>query len=302
MSDQSQDTNLPDDDAVAIEERARHMGWVEKERFRGPEDKWVDAATFVKRGEEILPIIQSQNRKLQEATDNLRRELAEQIKGNKELRESIGALNAFHEENLKEQVARVRAELKDQLRDARKDGDVDKQMELEEKLENLKEKEKKVPTTTQATATSTSTPPTTEVKDAAFEAWRAQPENAWFGTDRKRTALAIEIGNEVAAERVAAHKGADNLPTAAFYAEVAKRVNEFFGEKQAPRADKVSGARTTRSSTDPNAAKTYDDLPAEAKAVCAKQAEKLVGPNKVHKDMKSWQAKYAQLYWQSASA
>ena len=29
MPDQSQDADLPDDDATIIEDRARHMGWVE---------------------------------------------------------------------------------------------------------------------------------------------------------------------------------------------------------------------------------------------------------------------------------
>jgi hypothetical protein len=300
MADQTEDTNLQDD--PAIEDRARHMGWVEKERFRGPDDKWVDAATFVRRGEEILPIIQSQNRKLQEATDNLRRELAEQVKGNKELRESIGALNEFHEENLKEQVARVRTELRSELREARKEGDVDKEMELEEKLRELDEKAKKVPDAVKKTETTAPKPAVDVAPDAAFDAWRALPENSWFGSDRKKTALALEIGREVAEKREASHKGTDGMPTAAFYLEVARQVNEFFGDKPAARTDKVSGARTTRSTSDPNRAKTFEDLPDDAKAVCSKQADKLVGPNKVHKDLKSWQSKYAELYWKSVSA
>lgn len=302
MPEQNQDADLPNDDAAVIEDRARHMGWVEKERFRGPEDKWVDAATFVKRGEEVLPIVQSQNRRLQEGIDNLRRELAAQIRGNSELRESIGALNEFHEENLKEQVARVRTELRSELREARKEGDVDKQMELEEKLHELEEKAKKVPEAVKKATTTETKPADNPVQDAAFDAWRAQPENAWFGSDRKKTALALEIGREVAEKREASHKGADGMPTVAFYIEVARQVNEFFGEKQAPRTDKVSGSRTTRSTTDPNRAKAFEDLPQEAKDVCAKQAEKLVGPNRIHKDMKSWQAKYADLYWKSVSA
>lgn len=301
MPDQTQDNDLPNDDA-AIADRARRMGWVDKERFRGPEDKWVDAATFAKRGEEILPIVQSQNRKLQEGIDNLRRELAEQVRGNKELRESIGALNEFHEENLKEQVTRVRTELKSQLREARREGDVDKEMELEGKLEELDEKAKKVPDATKKVAAVEAKPADAVVSDPAFDEWRAQPENAWFGTDRKRTALALEVGREVAGEKAAGHVGANNMPTAAYYAEVARRVDEFFGAKPAARTDKVAGARTTRSSTDPNRVKGFADLPDDAKDVCRQQAEKLVGPNKVHKTAASWEAKYAELYWKSASA
>lgn len=64
----------PANDGIAIpgeaapandtESRARAMGWVPKEDFRGPEDKWRDADEFVKRGEEELPILRERNRDL----------------------------------------------------------------------------------------------------------------------------------------------------------------------------------------------------------------------------------------------
>ena len=46
-----------------IEAQAREMGWVPEDQFRGPQDKWRPADEFVRRGEEILPIVQSQLRK-----------------------------------------------------------------------------------------------------------------------------------------------------------------------------------------------------------------------------------------------
>ena len=37
------------------ETAAREMGWRPKEEFRGEAEKWVDAETFVSRGEHFLP-------------------------------------------------------------------------------------------------------------------------------------------------------------------------------------------------------------------------------------------------------
>ena len=44
------------------EARARAMGWVPQEDFRGPADKWRDATEFVRRGEEDLPIVRERLR------------------------------------------------------------------------------------------------------------------------------------------------------------------------------------------------------------------------------------------------
>ena len=40
-----------------IEQKAKAMGWSPQEEFRGDPDKWIDAAKFVARGENIMPIL-----------------------------------------------------------------------------------------------------------------------------------------------------------------------------------------------------------------------------------------------------
>ncbi len=283
----------------AVEAEARRMGWSEKDKWRGPEDKWVDASTFVERGKTILPIVQANNRKLQESIDQLRTQLKEATDGNKELRESIGAIEEFHNENLKQQVERVRTELKEQLKAAKKDGDVDAEVELTDKLTRLNSDEKKVEKAAETKPAEKKTEQTGPV-DHNFNAWRAKPENAWFGADRKKTAMALEFGRDVAAERPDLRQS-DGMPSAEFYAEVANRVEEFFTPK-GQKFDKVSGSKTTKSGTDSGKAKTYDDLPEDAKAACAKFAERVVGPNKAHKDLKSWQAKYTKTFFETNNA
>ena len=44
------------------ESRARAMGWVPKDQFRGPAENWRDAGEFVRRGEEELPILRERLR------------------------------------------------------------------------------------------------------------------------------------------------------------------------------------------------------------------------------------------------
>lgn len=55
----------PDGDPGAepsIEERARRMGWVPREEYNGNPAKWRSAEEYVRRGEEVLPILQQQLR------------------------------------------------------------------------------------------------------------------------------------------------------------------------------------------------------------------------------------------------
>jgi hypothetical protein len=37
------------------EQEAKRMGWVEKEKFKGDPDRWVEADKFVERGKNELP-------------------------------------------------------------------------------------------------------------------------------------------------------------------------------------------------------------------------------------------------------
>lgn len=300
MSDKQENEQVNDDAAqAAIEAEARRMGWVEKEAYRGPADNWRDAASFVQRGKEILPIVQATNKKLESAVEALRADLAAALAGNKELRDSIGALNEYHEENLKEQVARVKAGLLDQIKQAKKDGDVDREVELGEELQELREKEKKVSTAEKKPEAKPDPKPAAKPTDPAFDEWRAKPENAWFGTDKRKTGMALVLGKEVA-EEMPHLLNADSSATPAFYLEVAKRVEEVFAPRQ-PKTDKVNGSRPGGGKPG-GGGKTFEDLPDDAKAACARFADRVVGPNKAHKDLKSWQSKYATDYFKQFDA
>lgn len=46
-----------------MEAKARRMGWIDKERFNGPDHRFVDAEEFVHKGETELPILRERSRK-----------------------------------------------------------------------------------------------------------------------------------------------------------------------------------------------------------------------------------------------
>lgn len=75
--EQNTGTNVPGEQAPEVNEietRARAQGWVPKEEFRGPSEKWRDAAEFVKRGEEELPILRERSRTLERRIANMERQ------------------------------------------------------------------------------------------------------------------------------------------------------------------------------------------------------------------------------------
>src|SRR5687768_16654653 len=53
--------------SVPVEDKARRMGWRPRAEYGGDPTRWVDAETFVRRGDEILPFVQANNRKLEQA-------------------------------------------------------------------------------------------------------------------------------------------------------------------------------------------------------------------------------------------
>lgn len=77
------DVALPPDDGAAdldaeraTEARAREMGWKPLAEYRGPPGKWQPAADFIERGENILPIVRDQNRRLTERVGKLEGEIS----------------------------------------------------------------------------------------------------------------------------------------------------------------------------------------------------------------------------------
>lgn len=55
-----------------FETEARSQGWTDKDAFKGDPNKWVDAETFVKRADEVMPFLKKQNGALKRELDEVK--------------------------------------------------------------------------------------------------------------------------------------------------------------------------------------------------------------------------------------
>lgn len=103
---------------------ARTMGWHPQDEYNGDPDKWVDAKTFVVRGETQLPIIRENNRKLQTRARRAEDELADVRAKLDEVNTSLKTLRTMAEKSNEAGYQRAKAELEAQQRQAVQEGDV----------------------------------------------------------------------------------------------------------------------------------------------------------------------------------
>src|SRR6266481_6951950 len=94
-----------------VEETAKSMGWVSKDEFQGDPEKWIPADQYVDRGEHLLPILHSTNKRLKEQVATQERRLAEVEEALRVGRETIASLETYHDEDVKQKVEKARKEL-----------------------------------------------------------------------------------------------------------------------------------------------------------------------------------------------
>lgn len=268
--------------SMTIEQEASLMGWTAKEEFKGNPDKWVDAATFVEKGKQILPILQKNNERLLGQVNHLSGQISALDGSLKAANAAIEALQESHSEDVKEQVEEAKARLRVELTEASRAGDHERVAEVTEKMTELRAAE-----TTPVEKKEVQKPPQKFVPSPGMQAW--MNKNADFMLDPRKVALANAVSAEMRG------KG-DTRVDAAFMDDVRQEVEDSLaGGKQRGGDGKVESSKGGGRRND--GAKTYEDLPADAKAACDSQASKLVGPNRAHKDNASWRASYTKQYF-----
>lgn len=283
------------EDSAAVEQQARELGWAPKEDFKGDPEKWVDAHTYVERGEQVLPLVKATNRRLRE---DLSRQAEEQRQLKEALAQSqatIQALQEYHESEIKERVKRTREDLLANLGAAIKDEDIDRQVQVTDELTRLNAAEGTAPPPKKKNGADTELP---EQKDYTshpdYIAWRE--DNQWFGEDRARTLIAIDQARLL-------RQGGDKTGGRAFLDKVHQATNKELarlGGRPAPsRVEGGSPGSGDRGGGGGSGGKSFADLPAEAKVACDKFAQdpRLVGPGKLHKDLASFRNHYVKQYF-----
>ena len=266
-----------------VEERAREMGWKPLDDFRGDPEKWVPAETYVERGETVLPIVKAQKEKLEREVAELRGQVGELRTTLKGSQEAITALEEFYSEETKRQVQKARTDLRDAIKTARDDGDVDAELAAQEELTRLNAAERTAKEAPPANNKPTAPPPPTP----EYLAWQA--ENPWFLNDGKKARRGFLVATELKEEQ-------PTLVGKAFYEELDKRlVSEGVTEGRRTPASKVEGGgdlggeRGSRNLS-------YEDLPADVKAVCDKQGKSLIGKDARFKTSADWRKYYVSIY------
>ena len=167
---------------------ARRKGWRPESEYTGPEGKWVDAKTFVERGERFT-------KKLENEISTLKSQVAS-FEGTK------AQFRKFFDDQMakrdKEHTEAIQA-LRVQRSQATRDGDDELAVELEDRIEATREQQRALKSeATAAAAERTETPAseTAATTSPVLLDWIAEG-NEWFQTDEVLTKHAIEVGKQM---------------------------------------------------------------------------------------------------------
>jgi hypothetical protein len=278
--------------------KARDMGWVPQNEWRGSPDAWRPADQFVKRGEEVLPIVRS----------NLERERRKVQDLEKSTKEQMAALQADFDKRsarlekmtgiaLQNQRERMWGEFEEKKRSAVADGNIlaydkhnqDQRQALSEFNADT-EPEEPAP----APAKKADAQPQTQAPPEV-QTWVEQ--NRWFNRDATLTAFATEVHGRLLKEMpglsVEENLQKTTEATRAKFPEKFGVTPPTNGQAQ-PHAPGVEGGG--RQAQGGGREKSWNDLPPEAKQAAKGFFEDgLFGADE---DMGKAQKSYAKKYWE----
>jgi hypothetical protein len=234
---------------------AAKQGWVPKDQYSGPDDKFVDFKTYAQRAREINPIINERNRKLESSIEKLQRE-------NEQLRkDTVEALRFQREFDKREFDAKI-SDLRKQKAEAIKDGDGEKVNTLDEKIDEIRgEKAKR----DSANVREIKESPTAKEIEAAGK--RFTEENPWMKDDKdRRTRVTFLVSQDLLKDRP------DLQGKPEFFDELMPALQKDYPElfpkkKTTPLVDSGSGLDRS-SSSGADRKYTIKDLPKDARDTC----------------------------------
>jgi hypothetical protein len=259
-----------------IRNKALAGGWSDKEHWKGDPNAWVDADVFVKRGDEWLGNVRKQNEVLARDLQSTKEQL-------KELRSATEDFKKFQKEAYDRKVVELEAKMttiKAQRAQAISDGDGAKVNDLDDALDNAKEEVKEA-----KAASVEQLKPTPELSpNIAPELQSWLESNSWFGQDKRLTGIANGIGESLRLEFPL-------LKGQAFLDKLDQVLEEEmptkFGKRtrSGPAVESGSG-RSGRGNVN---AKSYDNLPAEAKTACDRYVKQKLMTREQYVSDYSWE-------------
>lgn len=269
-----------------VQAKAEKMGWIPPSRYRGEAERFVDAEEYVARGEQVLPIVRAQNQRLQGELEALKSSQAETQAALARATTALEEIEERHTVATQRAVEKAHKDLIDRLAVAHENGDHAAIAEITGLMIELK--------TASAEEPAKKSEPTPVVSAAAvvppdLKEWQAA--NTWFGTDKRKTALALGVAQEL-------RDSGTELTGVAFYEKVREEVEATLNGGK-PAESKVEGARGSDTGVSrPGGRQGFAALPADAKAACDAESKAFVGAGKRYKTIEDWRKRYAELYFQ----
>lgn len=222
------------------EAEARAQGWRPKEEFKGAAEQWSDAETFVKRADEVLPLIKKQNAHLKQEIDLLKR-MVKKVQASEQ-----------------KAYANALADLEARQEAAVETGDIAEHRRLKDEIEKVREE----------IVGDTATDVHGEDPREQYDAFRES--NSWYDKANLASASEVEIEARLYADRLAeqwVRAGKDKeTPPSEFFAGIAEAVEAKFPTLK-NKAVRPKPASDVAGITRPGAGKgkTGAHLPSEAK-------------------------------------
>lgn len=247
-------TEIPGEDQIEqtgprdYEAEAREHGWSGKEDFKGDPGRWIDAETFMKRADEMMPLLKADKARLKRELDAIK----------KDLRRATA-----HFEGAEERAyTRAKAEIEGRIEAATEVGDVDAAKAALKDLGELKPAEA-------AQAHSK------EEAQEALDDFRE--EHPWYDRANLANAPEVDINGRLFFDRMVdkhIDKTKDMAP-AEFFAFITDLTLEKYPQlkAKAARAKPASAVEAAGGGPRRGTAKSWDNLPPRAKA----QYERFIG-------------------------
>lgn len=233
------DAGAAGDATADAEARARSLGWVPKEEFRGDPDTWRSAEEFIKHGEETLPILRENIKKLHTKLDEQGRVIKNFAEHHKKTEERA------YNQALKK--------LQEERRDAVDKGDTARFEEIDGEIKELEETKASDPAGDKGDK---------KAGQPGFAEWKN--DNSWYDDDIEMSMYADQVGSYFASHN-------PDLPPGEIFSIVTKEVKAKFPHRfKNPRRGNPSTVETGSPAPGEGGGKgrSYADLPPEAKATC----------------------------------
>ncbi len=222
---------------------ARKHGWRPKEEFKGDPAKWTDAETFVKRADEVMPFLEKQNKALKRELDDMKRTMRQ--------------AQEFYTKAEQRAYNQALADLEARHTEAVETGDVNAAKRVMADMRKLDD---------EFTPPQIGAEPAFDEKQARAELAEWVEKTGWYGPDEQRTKYA-----DMQADLMGPAKDWPGGQKA-WLDELENRVDRKFTAPK-PSVANPGGSRASAR----GGAKSYADLPADAKRQCDRFVKMIPG-------------------------